>query len=114
MAAPSSKVRRMSVLEDLDSRIDALRMAADQVETRELDRLTSKSTIVEFLSVSRVALNMLSKIESMRVRFAKLAASRQDNLSMLKIDRATLLTQDDYVRTVGVFSNALRSSVKSP
>lgn len=107
MAAPSSKVRRMSVLEDLDSRIDALRMAADQVETRELDRLTSKSTIVEFLSVSRVALNMLSKIESMRVRFAKLAASRQDNLSMLKIDRATLLTQDDYVRTVGVFSNAL-------
>lgn len=40
---------------------------------------------------------MLSKIESMRVRFGKLATSRHDNLSMLKIDRATLLRQDDYV-----------------
>ena len=106
MAAPSSKVRRMSVLEDLDSRIDALRAAADQVETRELDRLTSKATIVEFLNVSRVAINMHSKIESMRVRFGKLAASRQANLSMLKIEKLCLYKMD-YVRTVGVFSNAL-------
>lgn len=107
MAAPSSKVRRMSVLEDLDSRIDALKTAADQVSSRELDRLTSKSTVVEFLNVSRVAMNMHSKIESMRIRFGKLASSRQENLSMLKVDRETLLVQDNYVRTVGVFSNAL-------